>query len=268
MKTEAKRLIEVFPSAPQPVRKALGNRDLVEEQIGCSDTRVFRAIDRSGTFYLKTQSVPAFNSFAREVQILDWLLGKLPVPEVIEFVQGSENEYLLLSEVPGINCVEAMELLDHRRIVQLLAEGLHMIHSLEISDCPFDEGILQKLSNAEQNIRHDLIDEDDFDEERRGWTSRQVLDLLRKEPPPESDLVFNHGDYCLPNILIQDDRISGFIDLGRAGVSDRYNDLAIASRSIAYNLGATFESQFFQVFGIDQVDAEKIAYYRLMDELF
>lgn len=268
MRSGSRELIEIFPSAPQPVRHALDKKSLIEEGIGCSDTRVFRAVGGGGTIFLKTQSTRTLISFANEVHILRWLRGKLPVPEVIEFVEDSDNEYLLLSEVAGENCVEAMEFIDHRRIVHLLAEGLRSIHSLDISDCPFNEQVAQKLRNAEQNVIRDLVLEDDFDPERQGMTRRQVFEFLQKDPPPESELVFNHGDYCLPNIIIQNDQISGFIDLGRAGISDRYNDLAIASRSIAYNLGPDFEAQFFQVYGIDQVNADKIAYYRLMDELF
>ena len=72
----------------------------------------------------------------------------------------------------------------------------------------------------------------------------------------------------MPNILLQNSEISGFIDLSRAGVADRYNDLAIASRSVRYNLGPDFEDLFFEYYDLDQVDEDKIAYYRMMDELF
>jgi aminoglycoside phosphotransferase len=99
-------------------------------------------------------------------------------------------------------------------------------------------------------------------------TASQVLDLLQQDRPPENDLVFNHGDYCLPNVIIQNDQVSGFVDLGRAGVSDRYNDLAIASRSIKYNLGPKYEVLFFEYYGMGKVNPDKIAYYRMMDELF
>lgn len=91
---------------------------------------------------------------------------------------------------------------------------------------------------------------------------------LEERRPDEQELVFTHGDYYLPNILLQGKRISGFIDLDRAGIADRYNDLAIASRSIAYNLGADYEQCFFLAYGIENVDEEKIEYYRMMDELF
>ena len=92
--------------------------------------------------------------------------------------------------------------------------------------------------------------------------------MLQNTRPCEDDLMFSHGDYCLPNILLRDNQVNGFIDFGRAGISDRYNDLAIASRSIRYNLGEDYETLFFEYYGLDYVNQAKTEYYRLMDELF
>ncbi len=242
---------------------------MIEVNIGCSDSRVYKVINEDYELYLKTLAISKCFSFAHEVQILQWLQKKLPVPEVIEYAKDSEYEYLLLSEISGDNSVEAMEKLKHKEIVFLLATGLRTIHSLDISTCPFDEGIDEKLKNAQYNVDNNLVDEDDFDEGRRGiTTSSEILNCLHNTRPPENSLVFSHGDYCLPNILIQQNKVNGFIDLDRAGISDRYNDLAIASRSIQYNLGDDYEKLFFEYYGLDHVNQAKIEYYRLMDELF
>jgi len=251
---------------PSEIERLIRGKKLIEVEIGLSNTHVYE-VDKAG-FYLKTQDVSAHLSLAHDVQVLQWLHTKLPVPEVVEFIRVAKQEYLLITEIPGENCVEAMKSLDYEEIVRLLAEGLQRIHALDIANCALHEEIDFKLIRAQHNVEYNLIDEDDFDEERQGKTAREILNLLQNTRPPENDLVFNHGDYCLPNILLQENRISGFVDLSRAGIADRYNDLAIASRSIRYNLGEVYENLFFEYYGIKNIDEEKIDYYRTMDELF
>jgi len=261
--------VKITSKYPQRIQQLLQDKRMVEIHIGRSNSQVYKILNGASGMYLKTQAVSERFSFAHEVQVLRWLDKKLPVPEVIEYVIDSGREYLLLTEISGENCVEAMGILEHKEIVFLLAKGLRVMHSVDISACPFDERIDKKLKSAEYNVDNNLVNESDFDEERLGiMTSKEILSTLQNTRQPENNLVFAHGDYCLPNILIQDNKVNGFIDLDRAGVSDRYNDLAIASRSIQYNLGGDYEQLFFEYYGVEDVDKEKIAYYRLMDELF
>jgi kanamycin kinase/aminoglycoside 3'-phosphotransferase-3 len=85
---------------------------------------------------------------------------------------------------------------------------------------------------------------------------------------PKEDLVFSHGDYCLPNIFLEGGEITGFIDLGRAGIADKWQDIALAIRSLEYNLKSDkYIDLFFRYLEIEP-DYEKIKYYILLDELF
>ena len=45
-----------------------------------------------------------------------------------------------------------------------------------------------------------------------------------------------HGDFCLPNILVKDNKITGFIDLGDSGIGDPWFDYAWCIWSLEYNL--------------------------------
>lgn len=53
----------------------------------------------------------------------------------------------------------------------------------------------------------------------------------------EGDTVI-HGDFCLPNILIKEDRVVGFVDMGDAGVGDAWCDYAWCIWSLEYNLNS------------------------------
>lgn len=257
-----------YAHAPEAIQALFRTESVMEVQIGCSSSRVFRVEHGEQTVYLKTHHLSPHFSFAHEAQVLRWLSGRLPVPSVLDYTVGSTHEYLVLSEIAGENCVDAMTHLAPAEIVALLARGLRQIHALNIAACPFDERIAAKLAHAWDNIEHGLVDETDFDTERLGMTAAAVYETLRLTIPSEDDLILAHGDYCLPNVLIRNDIVSGFIDLDRAGISDRYNDLAIASRSIGHNLGADYERLFFEQYGLDMIDHDKIRYYRMLDELF
>jgi kanamycin kinase len=61
---------------------------------------------------------------------------------------------------------------------------------------------------------------------------------------PRPGYVLIHGDYCLPNVLVEDGRLSGLIDLGRAGLGDPQDDLAAGVWTLQYNFGPGLAREF------------------------
>jgi kanamycin kinase/aminoglycoside 3'-phosphotransferase-2 len=143
------------------------------------------------------------------------------------------------------------------------------MHAISVKDCPFNHSLQQEIMLLKDRLQKKLVDESDFDPSRRGRRASELLDELLAKLPKEEELVFTHGDYCLPNVIVSSDwNISGFIDLSRAGLGDRYRDLALACRSIEYNCGSEWIKLFMEEYGIKQVDIQKIEFYQLMDEFF
>lgn len=93
---------------------------------------------------------------------------------------------------------------------------------------------------------------------------------------PTENLVFSHGDYCLPNIFINQNKVSGFIDLGRSGIADKYQDIALCYRSLKHNFEGRYGGKIYEDFNADilfdklgiKPDWDRIRYYILLDELF
>lgn len=70
-----------------------------------------------------------------------------------------------------------------------------------------------------------------------------------------------HGDLCLPNILINDNKVVGFIDLGDAGIGDPWIDYAWCIWSLEYNLKTKeYTSILLDKLGIE-FDEEKFNKY-------
>jgi aminoglycoside phosphotransferase len=124
-----------------------------------------------------------------------------------------------------------------------------------------------KIEMARERMLKRLVEEEDFDEERQGRTAEDLFEELVSSKPADEDLVFTHGDYCLPNIILDDGKLSGFVDWASAGVADRYQDIALLWRSIRYNFGEECEEKIFELYAIEP-DWKKIHFYRLLDEFF
>ena len=251
---------------PEELSDLLGKEAWQMVTIGCSGTYVFHI----GETYLKINPVSAVDRLSDERERIEWLQGRLPVPCVLYYGADATYEYLLLSAVSGIMACEQSLCNDVPKVVRLLAQGLRMIHSIPIHDCPFDRSLPAAMALARQRVEAGLVDESDFDAERAGKHASDLYDELLKQCPETEDLVFTHGDYCLPNILFdwQHNTISGFIDLARAGIADRYHDLALAARSLAFNFDARWIPLLFQEYGITEPDEDKVRYYKLFDEFF
>jgi kanamycin kinase len=106
----------------------------------------------------------------------------------------------------------------------------------------------------------------DLHPEHAYLTLTAALARLERLRPRSEDLVVCHGDYCLPNVLVADGRVSGFVDLGELGVADRWWDLAVGSWSITWNLGPGFQERFLRAYGVSR-DEGRIAFFRLLYDL-
>lgn len=242
--------------------------------IGCSGSYVFRLYhdnipsDRQTDMYLKIVEKEKTESLILEQERLSWLQGKLSVPQILHFTEDSWYEYMLISEIPGLFSCHSSFKDNIPHIASLLASGLREIHNVDIGQCPFDQTLSRKVKNAQRRVQLGLVDEGDFDEKRLGRKAEEVFTELVATRPVNEELVFTHGDYCLPNIIIDQGKVSGFIDWGRSGVADKYQDLALAVRSLASNFGAEYVPAFFKAYGLERVDQAKIEFYQLLDEFF
>jgi aminoglycoside phosphotransferase len=255
-------------SLPSELASLLVDCTWERDELGWSEAHVFRLVKPDGTaWYLKTAVGTHAAELHREADVMSWLAGKLPVPRRLLFEKAGEQVFLLMTAVPGVDLTHFNDKSDAAKetAVRLLAQGLRQVHSLPIVDCPLDQRLAVKIETARHHMRAGQVDEANFDSDR---SLAETYELLLATCPTGEDLVFTHGDYCLPNIVVADGRVSGFIDLGRAGVSDRYQDLAICWRSTNYNFGPGWGDRFLAAYGVPQPDPDKMVFYRLLDEFF
>ena len=103
---------------------------------------------------------------------------------------------------------------------------------------------------------------------KRFGTPQKLYDYLVNNRPNEEKLCFSHGDLSLPNIYFDNDKIIGFIDMGDAGISDYWYDIAILVKSLRRNYKTQdAEKLLFKNLGI-KPNYQVIDYYILLTELF
>lgn len=262
--------MHILRNIPAALQEHINDASLDENREGHSGTSVFR-LERPGQpdQFLKVGERYSEDDLSAELSRLLWLRGRLPVPEVLYWSEHGTRQYLLMSAVPGLPAYDDSLNSQLPTLLRLYAHGLRQIHDVPVEACPFDMRLDVRIAQAGHNLQAGRVDAENFDPQRQGRAPQSLFRELMATRPAAEDLVFTHGDYCIPNVIIDGEMriLSGFIDWGRAGIADRYTDLALAARSIDYNFGAEWIPMFFEAYGIDP-DPAKRAFYQLLDEFF
>jgi aminoglycoside phosphotransferase len=74
--------------------------------------------------------------------------------------------------------------------------------------------------------------------------------------------VLIHGDFCLPNVLIEDGRLSGLVDVGRSGLGDPRDDLAAGLWTLHYNFGHGYGRHFLEAYGAPTMSDQEMEQLR------
>ena len=258
---------------PLKIQSLIGSKTYTVDDVGMSGNQVLIFEDVVLKIEDKSSSV------RKQVEIMKWLEGKIPVPKVLEYIEENGKSYLLMSKITGkMSCAEYY--LERPEIlVRALANGLKMLWEVNVSDCPQVRDLERVLNEARYQVENNLVDVDNVEPDtfgENGFESPKHLLEWLENNRPSYEPVFSHGDYCLPNVFLQDGQVSGFIDLGRASVGDKWNDIALCYRSLKHNFDGVYGGKKYEDFNPDMLfdalgiepDWEKIKYYRLLDELF
>jgi kanamycin kinase/aminoglycoside 3'-phosphotransferase-2 len=197
----------------------------------------------------------------------------IPVPEVVDHAVNADVSWLVTRAVRGRSAAEPWPAGQRGAVVDSIADLARSVHALPPGRCPFDRSLAVTVPEARRAVAEGLVDLDDLDAQRQGRTAAQLLDELESTVPAGEDIVVCHGDYCLPNIMVDPGTLqpSGLVDLGRAGRADRYADVALVTRSLASSLNSQYGPAYVRRFLArympeGQVDTQRIEFYRLLDE--
>lgn len=257
---------------PNSIKNIIDNQKYEVDNVGMSSSNILLFPDK----VLKIQNV--CEEADNELQAMQWLEGRLSVPKVIAHEKENRKNYLLMTKAAGKMACDESYMNNPERLTSLLAQALKTLWQVDISDCPLDWSLDRKLKAAQNAVENNLVDTENVESDTYGENGfKDPEDLLRwlKVNRPEEEKVLSHGDFCLPNVYIENNTFT-YIDLGRTGIADRWCDIALCYRSLLHNYSGKYGGKAYPKYDPNMIfnelglvpDWKKIRYYILLDELF
>ncbi len=216
--------------------------------------------------FLKVRAVEEEPTLADESVRLRWALDHLPVPAVLDSGSDGDVDWLLLDGLPGRDAT-APELKAHpAQLIPTLAHALRRFHRAPVETCPYRLTVEDAIAAVRRRVGDGAAEHADLHAEYSHLSLGEAIAIIEDLAPNSEDLVVCHGDYCFPNVLIEDGDVTAFLDLGELNVADRWWDLAVASWSTEWNIGPGWERPFLDAYGVEP-DQRRMTFWRLVYDL-
>lgn len=244
--------INIAPDTfPESLRPLLKSADVYDSS--CSREARVWYLDTEGGFFLK--SAPK-GSLEKEAAMTRYFHSKGLAAEVLLY-ESLESDWLLTARVTGEDGIFPMYLEDPARLCDLTAQLLRMLHETDFTHCPIPNRTADYLETAGCNYRKKRYDIHLFPDNWGYKTPEDAWRVLEENGKYLKTDTLLHGDYCLPNIILDNWRFSGFIDLDTAGVGDRHVDLFWGVWSLQFNLKTDrYRQRFLDAYGREKINED------------
>ena len=177
--------------------------------------------------------------------------------EVLHYSTFEGRDLLLTSRVRGEDCTHPEYLENPTKLCDTVATKLRELHELRYTGCPVMQRTTDYLALVEENYRTGNYDSSHFPDSFGYKSAEEAISVLHDGKSALKNDVLIHGDYCLPNIMLDNWRFSAFIDLGNAGVGDRHIDIFWGTWTLWFNLKTwQYTDRFLDAYGRDKADPE------------
>ena len=222
----------------------------------CSNAARVWFLDKGPGFYLKRSPK---GSLAKEAAMTSFFHGKALAAEVMGY-ESSEYDWLLTRRVPGEDCTWKPYLDDPVRLCDTVAQLLRTLHETPVRDCPVPNRTADYIAGARKNYGENIFSSEFLPMHLKNITPKEAWELAEQAGALMKADTLLHGDYCLPNIMLDNWQFSGFIDLDGAGVGDRHIDLFWGMWTLEFNLKTDrYGQRFLDAYGKDAIDMDLLS---------
>ncbi len=222
----------------------------------CSKEAKVLFIDKGDGFFVKK----ALKGTLKTESLMTEYLHTLGLSaEVLYYGSFHDSDYLLTRRIPGEDCTDPTYLADPERLCDTTARLLRALHETNGTKCPvrdriqtYTDTVIKGMDGRsyEPDLFRGLWEFGSFEEARR--SAEEGIPFLKKD-------VLIHGDYCLPNILLDGWCFSGLIDIGNGGMGDRHIDILWGIWTLHFNLGTSkYTGRFMDAYGKEMIEPEML----------
>lgn len=145
---------------------------------------------------------------------------------------SEDKDYLVTREAIGCDLTHYVQ--EPERLCKVMAETLRKLHVTPAQGLPISPRMSQYKELAEGNVcgyaEYVLMPRFMISSEE------EAKKLIKENYHRIKTDTLVHGDYCLPNVVLDNWKFSAFIDFNLAGLGDKHMDLYWALWSLNYNL--------------------------------
>jgi kanamycin kinase len=216
----------------------------------CSPDAKVYFLDKGPGYYLKTAPK---GTLATEALLTLFFHQKGLGAEVLAY-ESLDADWMLTRRIPGRDCIHPQYLSDPSRLCDTTAQLLRQLHETDFTGCPVPDRTAHYLATARCNREHKVYDASLFPDNWGYASAEEAWAEIEKNGGYLRTDTLLHGDYCLPNIVLDNWKFSAFIDVGNGGVGDKHVDLFWGIWSLQFNLKTDrYRERFLDIYGRDWV---------------
>jgi kanamycin kinase len=237
---------------PEELRSFVSRYSLFDSS--CSKEARVWMLEGSERFFLKSA---AAGTLKTEADMTRYFHSKGLGAEVLNYL-SAEQDWLLTRAIPGEDCTFPKYWDDPKRLCDTTATLLRQLHEESTEGCPVTDRCSTYLANARRGYEAGYCELDLFPEQNWSFSSaEEAWKLVAENGNDLKNDTLLHGDYCLPNIMLDNWKFTGFIDVGRGGVGDRHIDIFWGVWTLYFNLKTNaYDNRFLDAYGRDKIQPE------------
>ena len=246
-------IIPDFSAIPELFHPVMRNAAVFDSS--CSKLAKVYYIEKDGGLYLKAAGA---GSLKQEAEMDAYFHALGLGPEVVEY-RTEGQDWLLTRAVRGEDCLHPDYLADPKRLADTMAQMLYDLHHRAHTLCPVQNHTERYIARARENYAAGRYDTSLFPDNWGYSSAEEAWAVVESGAGYLKTDTLLHGDYCLPNIMLDQWKPSGFIDVGGGGVGDRHIDLFWGKWTLNFNLKTDrYCDYFLDAYGRENFEEEML----------